>query len=95
VHVPLIPNVGRELGVLLAVSLHAAHDDLRNEVRELHWSVCVCQSAKPAAAKSPTFEQLVPINKQYPLASLIEACRLYPSIKHNRTLTFEYVCSRV
>ena len=30
--VPLIPNVGSELGVLLAVSLHAANDDLRNEV---------------------------------------------------------------
>ena len=30
--VPLIPNVGRDLGVLLAVSLHAANDDLRNEV---------------------------------------------------------------
>jgi hypothetical protein len=33
--VPLIPNVGQELGVLLAVSLHAANDDLRNEVRQL------------------------------------------------------------
>jgi hypothetical protein len=33
--VPLIPNVGQELGVLLAVSLHAANDDLRNEVRPL------------------------------------------------------------
>ena len=32
--VPLIPNVGQELGVLLAVSLHAANDDLRNEVRQ-------------------------------------------------------------
>ena len=35
--------------------------------------------------------QLVPINKQYPLAALMEACRLYPSVKHNRTLTFECV----
>ena len=31
----------------------------------------------------------MPINKQYPLSALMEACRLYPSIKHNRTLTFE------
>ena len=33
--VPLIPSVGKDLGVLLAVSLHAANDDLRNEVRWL------------------------------------------------------------
>ncbi len=82
--VPLIPNVGSELGVLLAVSLHAANDDLRNEVRLL--------GLLPASANSASeLFQLVPINKQYPLSALMEACRLYPSIKHNRTLTFECV----
>ena len=29
---PLIPKVGKELGVQLAISLHAVHDDLRDEI---------------------------------------------------------------
>ena len=34
---------------------------------------------------------LVPINKQWPLKSLIEACRRYPAARHSRPITFEYV----
>src|SRR6185437_641623 len=54
-----------EIGVMLAVSLHAVRDDLR--------------------------DMLVPINKKYPLAELLEACRTYPGLSNARRITFEYV----
>lgn len=34
---------------------------------------------------------LVPINKKYPLAELLEACRNYPVASNARRITFEYV----
>ena len=48
--VPNIARTGAEIGCMLAVSLHAVRDDLRNE--------------------------LVPLNRKYPIAELLEACRL-------------------
>jgi 23S rRNA (adenine2503-C2)-methyltransferase len=63
--VPMIERVGRELGVNLAISLHAVHDDLRDE--------------------------LVPLNKRYPLDELLQACRQYPAASNARRITFEYV----
>jgi 23S rRNA (adenine2503-C2)-methyltransferase len=62
--VPMIRQLAEEgLHFELAVSLHAATDELRN--------------------------RLVPLNKKYPLAELIEACRLYFQ-KTGRRPTFEY-----
>ena len=63
--VPLMDRCGEELGVNLAVSLHAVRDDLRDE--------------------------LVPLNRKYPIAQLIEACRRYPGASNARRITFEYV----
>jgi 23S rRNA (adenine2503-C2)-methyltransferase len=63
--VPLIERAGEEIGVMLAVSLHAVRDDLRNE--------------------------LVPLNRKYPLAALMDACRNYPGLSNARRITFEYV----
>ncbi|MEI8296225.1 MAG: 23S rRNA (adenine(2503)-C(2))-methyltransferase RlmN [Alphaproteobacteria bacterium] len=63
--VPMMERCGEELGVCLAVSLHAVRDDLRDE--------------------------LVPINKKYPIASLLQACRDYPGLKNAQRITFEYV----
>ncbi len=34
---------------------------------------------------------LVPINKKYPIATLMEACRNYPGLSNSRRITFEYV----
>ncbi|HZT51952.1 MAG TPA: 23S rRNA (adenine(2503)-C(2))-methyltransferase RlmN, partial [Stellaceae bacterium] len=34
---------------------------------------------------------LVPLNKKYPLAELLEACRTYPGASNARRITFEYV----
>lgn len=62
--VPMIYQCAKDLGVHLAVSLHAVKDDLR--------------------------DILVPLNKKYNIAELMEACRDYPSNNHNR-ITFEYV----
>ena len=50
---------------MLAISLHAVRDDLR--------------------------DVLVPINKKYPLAQLLEACRTYPAASNAKRITFEYV----
>lgn len=65
--VGLVPGIRRvaeeDLPVNLAVSLHAANDELRDE--------------------------LVPINKRYPLAVLTEACRAYVETS-GRRLSFEW-----
>ena len=63
--VPVMEKVGKDLGVNLAVSLHATRDDIRNEI--------------------------VPLNKKYPLEQLLEACRKYPGSHNARRITFEYV----
>jgi 23S rRNA (adenine2503-C2)-methyltransferase len=34
---------------------------------------------------------LVPLNKKYPIAELMDACRTYPSLSNARRITFEYV----
>lgn len=33
----------------------------------------------------------MPINKKYPLAELIQACRDYPGLSNSKRITFEYV----
>jgi 23S rRNA (adenine2503-C2)-methyltransferase len=63
--VPVIARVGAELGVNLAVSLHAVTDELR--------------------------DRLVPLNRKYPIAELLDACRNYPGSSNARRITFEYV----
>ena len=63
--VPMMDRCGAELGVNLAVSLHAVRDALRDE--------------------------LVPLNRKYPIAELIAACRRYPGASNARRITFEYV----
>src|SRR5262245_30075137 len=63
--VPNIARAGAEIGVMLAVSLHAVRDELRNE--------------------------LVPLNRKYPIIELLEACRNYPGLSNARRITFEYV----
>jgi 23S rRNA (adenine2503-C2)-methyltransferase len=63
--VPMIVRAGAEIGAMLAVSLHAVRDDLRNE--------------------------LVPLNRRYPIADLLDACRNYPGLSNARRITFEYV----
>ncbi len=35
--------------------------------------------------------KLVPLNKKYPLAQLLDACRNYPGVSNARRITFEYV----
>ena len=66
--VPLMDQCGEELGVNLAISLHAVRDGLRDE--------------------------LVPLNRKYPLAELLAACRRYPGASNARRITFEYVMLR-
>ena len=66
--VPMIRRCGAELGVNLAISLHAVTDELRNRI--------------------------VPINRKYPIAELLDACRDYPGVNNARRITFEYVMLR-
>jgi 23S rRNA (adenine2503-C2)-methyltransferase len=63
--VPEIPRAGAEIRVMLAISLHAVRDDLRDE--------------------------LVPINRKWPIAELLDACRAYPGLSNAKRITFEYV----
>ena len=63
--VPEIPRWGGEAGTMLAISLHAVRDELR--------------------------DQLVPINRKWPIKDLLDACRAYPSLSNAKRITFEYV----
>ncbi len=63
--VPAMRRCGAELGVNLAVSLHAVTDELRDEI--------------------------VPLNRKYPLRELLAACRDYPGVHNARRITFEYI----
>lgn len=63
--VPGIDEMREQSDVSLAVSLHAANDELRDE--------------------------LVPINKKYPIKELMAACKRYVAGKPHRRVTFEYV----
>lgn len=62
--VPQMIKLADVSDVSLAVSLHAANDELRTE--------------------------LMPINKRYPIAELMDACRYYLSTRPRATITFEY-----
>ncbi|MGI9403221.1 MAG: 23S rRNA (adenine(2503)-C(2))-methyltransferase RlmN, partial [Hyphomicrobium sp.] len=64
----IVPEIGRwgaQAGTMLAISLHATRDELRDE--------------------------LVPINRKYPIAKLLNACRNYPGLSNAKRITFEYV----
>ena len=63
--VPEIVPMGARTSAMLAISLHAANDELR--------------------------EQIMPINRKYPLKDLMQACRDYPGLSNSRRITFEYV----
>jgi 23S rRNA (adenine2503-C2)-methyltransferase len=63
--VPEIPRWGEAVGTMLAISLHAVRDELR--------------------------DQLVPINKKWPIKDLLDACRAYPGLSNAKRITFEYV----
>ncbi len=63
--VPMIERAGAEIGCMLAISLHAVRDELRND--------------------------LVPLNRKYPIKELLQACRNYPGASNAKRITFEYV----
>jgi 23S rRNA (adenine2503-C2)-methyltransferase len=63
--VPNIVRAGTEIGAMLAISMHAVTDEVRNT--------------------------LVPLNRKYPIAELMAACRAYPGLSNARRITFEYV----
>jgi 23S rRNA (adenine2503-C2)-methyltransferase len=63
--VPQMERLGAEANTMLAISLHAVRDELRDE--------------------------LVPLNRKYPIAALLDACRAYPGLSNARRITFEYV----
>jgi 23S rRNA (adenine2503-C2)-methyltransferase len=63
--VPEMARLGTECGSMLAVSLHATNNPLR--------------------------DKLVPLNRKYPIETLIKACRDYPGASNARRITFEYV----
>jgi 23S rRNA (adenine2503-C2)-methyltransferase len=63
--VPNIVRAGAEIGTMLAISLHAVTDKLRDD--------------------------LVPLNRKYPIGLLLEACRNYPGLSNSKRITFEYV----
>jgi 23S rRNA (adenine2503-C2)-methyltransferase len=39
-------------------------------------------------------DRIVPINRKYPIAMLLDACRNYPGLSNARRITFEYVMLR-
>jgi 23S rRNA (adenine2503-C2)-methyltransferase len=43
------------------------------------------------AVRDDLRDELVPLNRKYPIAELIAACRRYPGASNARRITFEYV----
>lgn len=43
------------------------------------------------AVRDDLRDELVPLNRKYPLAMLLDACRTYPGANNARRITFEYV----
>jgi 23S rRNA (adenine2503-C2)-methyltransferase len=43
------------------------------------------------AVRDEVRDVIVPINKKYPIAELLDACRAYPGVSNARRITFEYV----
>ena len=43
------------------------------------------------AVRDEVRDVIVPLNKKYPLAELLQACRDYPGVSNARRITFEYV----
>jgi 23S rRNA (adenine2503-C2)-methyltransferase len=43
------------------------------------------------AVRDDLRNELVPLNKKYPIAELLDACRDYPTLSNARRITFEYV----
>jgi 23S rRNA (adenine2503-C2)-methyltransferase len=43
------------------------------------------------AVRDDLRDELVPLNKKYPIKDLMDACRNYPAVKNSRRITFEYV----
>ncbi len=66
--VPMMARAGAEIGVNLAVSLHAVTKEVRDEI--------------------------VPLNRKYGIAELLQACADYPGANNARRITFEYVMLR-
>ena len=62
---PELEALGSRTQAMLAISLHATHDSLRDEI--------------------------VPLNRKYPIAELMAAIRAYPGLSNARRVTFEYV----
>jgi len=63
--VPELKALGERTQAMLAISLHATNDELR--------------------------EQLVPLNRKYPIAELMAGIRAYPGLANAKRVTFEYV----
>ena len=43
------------------------------------------------AVRDDIRDEIVPLNRKYPIAELLAACRAYPSLGNARRITFEYV----
>jgi 23S rRNA (adenine2503-C2)-methyltransferase len=63
--IPEFQALGERTQTMLAISLHATNDPLRDE--------------------------LVPLNRKYPIAELMAAVRAFPGLSNTRRVTFEYV----
>lgn len=50
----------------------------------------ICLAVSLNAANNETRDRLMPINRTYPIESLISACKNYP-MRHRRRITFEYI----
>jgi 23S rRNA (adenine2503-C2)-methyltransferase len=46
------------------------------------------------AVRDEVRDRLVPLNRKYPIADLLDACRSYPGASNARRITFEYVMLR-
>jgi 23S rRNA (adenine2503-C2)-methyltransferase len=89
--VPAMSLMRSDLGFGLAakrVTLSTA--GLVPGIHKLRDTIDVALAVSLHAPEDELRTSLVPLNKKYPIAELIQACRDYVSEKHKRSVTFEY-----
>jgi 23S rRNA (adenine2503-C2)-methyltransferase len=89
--VPALRLMRNDLGLGMAakrVTLSTA--GLVPGIRKLRDTIDVALAVSLHAPEDELRTSLVPLNRKYPIAQLMQACREYVSDKHKRSVTFEY-----
>ena len=88
---PALSNLRNDLGFGLAAKrVTVSTAGVVPGIERLRGSIDVALAVSLHAPDDALRQQLVPLNRKYPIAALLTACEQYVSDKRKRTVTFEY-----